>query len=54
MMGGTPADVRLAVGRARAEAGSHRLIVSASCVLPLAVPETNIAATRAAVEVTMD
>lgn len=50
LTGGTPTDVQEAVERAKDEAGMNRLIVSAACVLPLAVSHANIAAARAAVE----
>ncbi|MHB9091676.1 MAG: uroporphyrinogen decarboxylase family protein, partial [Chloroflexota bacterium] len=47
---GTPAEVRAQVFDAIARTGGRRLVVAAGCTYPLTVPEGNLRAARAAVD----
>jgi uroporphyrinogen decarboxylase len=47
---GTPAEVQAQVLDAIAQTGGRRLVVAAGCTYPLTVPEGNLRAARAAVD----
>ncbi len=50
MIGATPGEIRAQVRDAVLQCGGRRLIVTPGCVVDLRVPETNLAAARAAID----